>query len=360
MGWRAFVGPIVCVASLGVAAGAYSQTSSRAAGPPTTGQAPSPATGGRPSSNAVAPAGRQAQTPQNQAPQPLASQPQAPQSGPASPVTEGTVSPGRITTAPGAAGSSPPAQPPPRRPRPYRPSSRTPPRQPPRYRPPPRSYRPPGQRPYRPGPHFPSPRYSRPPAYPPPERLPPLAYSRPPRPPRLTPDPTLDGAVALVIDWPAAVRAASSLENRLRFAGAGGFVVANRDTIDSLDLPVLLPPDPGLLGGAKLYAHGDFFTLSLSYQGMSLVLTGHARAFPLSAGAATMLPPEGLAARIPADGVVIEASEAGVDADFQMFGAVYGLALECEDLTEDPRCRDEGYVRGLISGLTVVLPAGGG
>jgi hypothetical protein len=164
----------------------------------------------------------------------------------------------------------------------------------------------------------------------------------------------------LPIDWPAARRAARAPDNRLRLSGAAVFAADNRSDIDSLYLPLLLPGDPGLLAGARLFVHGDFFTLSLTDRGMSLVLTGHARAFPLSDGAAGQSPAGGLAAVIPADGVVIEPGEAGLDADFSRFGAVYGVSLQCEDLDQDPRCRDEGYIRGLISGLTVVLPAGEG
>ncbi len=113
-----------------------------------------------------------------------------------------------------------------------------------------------------------------------------------------------------------------------------------------------------MLANARLFVHGDFFTLSLFDRGMSLVITGHARAFPLSDGAAGVLPSGGLAGVIPADGVVIEPGEAGLDADFSRFGAVYGVSLQCDDLDQDARCHDEGYVRSLISGLTVVLPAG--
>jgi hypothetical protein len=214
----------------------------------------------------------------------------------------------------------------------------------------------PTQRPvFPPPPTYPTPAYPPPAPFPPPRRYPPPLYS--PRPPA-PPDPAADGAVPLAIDWNAARQAAAAPPNQARLTGARGFTDAYRPDIDSLYLPLLLPGDPGLLDGARLFVHGDFFTLSLFDHGMSLVLTGHARAFPLSDGAASMLPKGGLAAVIPADGVVIEPGEAGLDADFQRFGAVYGVSLQCDDLDQDSRCRDEGYVRSLISGLAVALPAG--
>lgn len=195
--------------------------------------------------------------------------------------------------------------------------------------------------------------YPPPPSLPPPRRYPPPGYGPPPRTP---PDPTADGAVALPIDWPAARKAAADPKNQARRSGDFAFISANFSGIDSLYLPLLLPSDPGLLAQARLFPHGDFFTLSLIDRGLSIVLTGHARAWPLGDGPAAMLPAGGLAALIPADGIVVEPGEAGLDADFSRFGAAYSISLQCEDLDQDARCQDEGYIRGLIAGLTVVLP----
>ena len=120
-----------------------------------------------------------------------------------------------------------------------------------------------------------------------------------------------------------------------------------------------MKPLSAALSGADLYPHADFYTLSLTDKGMSLVITGHARAFPLSDGAAAMLPSGDLAALIPADGVVVEPGEAGIDAEFQQFGAVYGVSLQCTDLAGDKRCTDEAYIRQVIAAMTLVLPRSG-
>ena len=359
MGWRARAGWLILAASLGLGADAQGQTSPGTAAPGTAN--PPPAT-------FVAP------------PSDTAASPNGPSTAPGTRPPEGTVVPGRP---PRQGGQAPPStQPAPQPGAPAGPTGqRTQPTPTPTPVPTPTPQRPPPPPP-RPSPlipypqtgypyypfwyplrpsfppprRYPAPIYPPPSTLPPPRRYPPPAYYPPPAPP----DPTRDGAVALPIDWAAAARAAADPANRSRLAGAIGFVDANRSAIDSLVLPVLLPADPGLLAGARIFAHGDFFTLSLDQPGMSLVLTGHARAFPLSTGAARMLPPGGLAALIPADGIVVEPGEAGLDADFARFGAAYSISLQCDALDQDPRCRDEGYVRGLIAGLTVVLPSGEG
>jgi hypothetical protein len=185
----------------------------------------------------------------------------------------------------------------------------------------------------------------------------------PPRrggPPPQISDPRRDGAVPLDIDWMAAMRDAALSENQRRLHEAGAFLAANQGAIDTLAVPVLLPADPTQLKGAKLFVHGDFYTLSYSEPGLSVMLSGYARAFPLSDGAAAMLPAGGLRTRLPPDGVLIAPGETGVDADFQRYGAVYGLALECADFEGDPRCKDETYVRGLIAATLLAIPRSGG
>ncbi len=223
-----------------------------------------------------------------------------------------------------------------------------------------RDYPPPGRFPAPPDAAPPPPEAaSEPPPAPPPAGPPPAPAPVAGKPKHAAPDPSHDGAQALQIDWLGAARIEAMPQNLDRMTADKAFIDANRAAIDSLDLPLLLPGDPALLAGATLYPHGDFYTLSLTVNGLSVVLTGHARAFPLSDGAAAMLPPDGLSALIPADGVVIEPGEAGLDAEFQQFGAVYGLALQCADLTGDSRCADEAYVRQLIARMTVVLPRPG-
>lgn len=166
------------------------------------------------------------------------------------------------------------------------------------------------------------------------------------------------GPRALAVDWTASKRYAEVSANARGGRVAAGFVGKNRAAIDSLTVPVLLPGDPDLVAGLRIFPHGDFYTISSTANGMSFVMTGHSKAYPLPPGAARGLGKGGLAGRIPADEIVIEGNESGLNADFTRFGAVYSIALDCRDRLADPRCGSEAYVRGVIARMTVVLPAG--
>lgn len=202
---------------------------------------------------------------------------------------------------------------------------------------------------------------AREPDLPDPATVAPLAPPRPRAgpPPRVS-DPRLDGAVPLDIDWISAMRDAALPENRRRLFQAGGFLAANGGAIDSLVLPVLLPDDPAQLKGSFLFVHGDFYSLTYSVPGASVMLTGYARAFPLPDGAANVLPRGGFRSLFPADGVIIGNTEVGIDADFQRYGAVYGISVDCDDFESDPRCTSEDFIRGLMSRLAVAIPRSGG
>lgn len=165
----------------------------------------------------------------------------------------------------------------------------------------------------------------------------------------------------LAVNWAVAKRYAQAPnggQRGNRFTAA--FVARNRAAIDSLSVPVLLPSDPDLAAGLRLFPHGDFYTVSSTANGMSFLMTGHAKAYPLPPGAARGLGKGGLAGRIPADGIVIEGNESGLNADFSRFGAVYSIALDCANRSADTRCSSDAYVRGVIARMTVVTPAGRG
>jgi hypothetical protein len=371
------MGRLILAGALGLAAGAHGQTAPTSEGtlrPPLTnvpGRAPAsstapPASSAPPASDAppASSAPPASNTPPSRtfpygagpAPNTPSGQLQGPVPGRGNPTT-----PGPQPNQPTQPGPTPrqttpqtptPQTPTPQIPTPQTPTPQTPTPQVPRPRPqpwPPRFW--PQRFLFPPPRRYPPPSLTPPAPFPPPHRYPPPAR----RPLRTPPDPTLDGAVPLKIDWPAARRAAADPGNEPRLEGARGFIEANRADIDNLFLPLALPGDPGLLRDAALYAHGDFYTLSYADHGVSVALMGYARAFPLSQGAEARLPPGGLAALRPEDGVEIEADEEGLEADFQRFGAVYGVLMVCDD-PADTRCRNEDYVRTLILSLTVVLP----
>ncbi len=160
----------------------------------------------------------------------------------------------------------------------------------------------------------------------------------------------------LPIDTAAAARSANSGVNERGRTVNAKFISANAAAINSVSIPVLLPGDPDLTPSLRIFPNGAFYTVSAKWAGMALVLTGAGRAFPLPPGAAQHLPGGDLKSRIPADGIVIDGAEGGLNASFSRFGASYSISLECASQSADSRCNDPAYVRGLIGRLMVILP----
>ena len=164
----------------------------------------------------------------------------------------------------------------------------------------------------------------------------------------------------LQVDMQAAIRQSKTPTSAIGGLVNAAFVISNRPAIDRLKIPVLLPVDPDIALGMKLFPNGEFYTVSSTSRGMSFVLNGSGRAFPLPPAIARAMPKASLASRIPADGIVVEQTEGGVDASFVRFGAAYSISLECAKPRLDDRCKDDAYLRGVISRLMTVIPGGGG
>jgi hypothetical protein len=162
----------------------------------------------------------------------------------------------------------------------------------------------------------------------------------------------------MAIDWGGARKMSQSGVNERGRALNAKFMAANGGEMAKIAIPILLPGDPDLAPNLRIFANGAFYTASSSSNGMSFVLTGSGRAFGLSPRTARALPGASLAARMPADGILIAQTDAGLEADFNRFGAAYSIALECAKAHADPRCTDEAYVRGVIGRLMVVIPGG--
>ena len=163
----------------------------------------------------------------------------------------------------------------------------------------------------------------------------------------------------LAVDWKGASQQARGALNQRGQRANIKVIAANRAKIDTVAIPVLLPGDPDLAANLRFFPNGAFYTASSSSNGMSFVITGSGRGFPLGARTVRGLPGGDLKSRIPADGILIAQTEAGLDASFSRFGVSYSISLECASRT-DTRCTDEGYVRGVIARMTVVVPGGHG
>ena len=183
------------------------------------------------------------------------------------------------------------------------------------------------------------------------------SVSAQPRPPlTFVPPANSSGSQPLPIDRAGAGRAANSPVNGRGRAINSKFISANAPAINTIQIPVLLPGDPDLAANLRIFPNGPFYTASSKSAGMAFVLTGSGRAFPLPPGAVKTLPAGGLGARIPADGIVIDGSEAGISASFNRFGAAYSISLECAAPGADPRCTNPAYIRAVIGRLMVIPP----
>lgn len=181
------------------------------------------------------------------------------------------------------------------------------------------------------------------------------ARSQAPRPPERFVRAPLVQSRALALDLEGARaesrRAATQKGRRINLR----FIAANQALIDRIRIPVLLPSEPPLARNLQIFPNQNHYAVSSRSGGMSFHMTGHGEAFDLGPETARRLPHADLRARIPADGIVIERTEAGLDAGFSRFGAAYSIALECADPT-DRRCSDEAFIRGLVTRLMVVIP----
>jgi hypothetical protein len=130
------------------------------------------------------------------------------------------------------------------------------------------------------------------------------------------------------IDWTSARRA--ELQTPPRSEVSKRFIEANRKAIDQVQLPVLLPSDPDLHEGLRFFPNQELYVLSSKSANLAFTLSGSARAFHLPEGMAKILSSQGgLKSRIPADGILIEQTESGIDASFTRFGIPYSISLEC-------------------------------
>ncbi len=180
------------------------------------------------------------------------------------------------------------------------------------------------------------------------------SQQRPQRLARFTRAPMLETR-ALILDLEGARRQVRTPINQRGKQINLRFIAANRPLIDQIAIPVLLPSEPLLAEHLRIFPNGAHYAASSRSGGMSFHMTGHGRAFDLMPAAVRRLPHADLRARIPADGIVIEHTEFGLDAGFSRFGAAYSISLECADPT-DRRCIDDNFVRGLVARLMVVIP----
>ncbi|WP_421930672.1 hypothetical protein [Phenylobacterium sp.] len=146
------------------------------------------------------------------------------------------------------------------------------------------------------------------------------------------------------IDWRGAVGGLRQSGN----AGPGLGRGLDPAAVDKTKLPILLPADADLMGGARIYSFGDYYSITANLTGARVSLTGTAETTPLPAGSKLNLPAVG------PEQLVVQRTVDGQLASFVRYGVLYTVELRC-DAPSDARCRTEGFVRGLVAKSTVVV-----
>ena len=103
-----------------------------------------------------------------------------------------------------------------------------------------------------------------------------------------------------------------------------------------------------LMGGARIYSFGDYYSIPANLPGARVSLTGTAQTMPLPATSKLNLP------NIGPEQLVVQRTVDGQLASFVRYGVLYTAELRC-DAPSDTRCRTETYVRSLVAKSTVVV-----
>ena len=146
------------------------------------------------------------------------------------------------------------------------------------------------------------------------------------------------------IDWKGAV-------GGLRQSSGGNSPIGrglDQAAVDKTKLPILLPNDADLMGGARIYSFGDYYSITATLSGARVSLTGTAETTPLPATSKLNLP------NIGPEQLVIQRTVDGQLASFVRYGVLYTAELRC-DAPSDARCRTENSVRSLVTKSTVVV-----
>ncbi len=126
-------------------------------------------------------------------------------------------------------------------------------------------------------------------------------------------------------------------------------------------LPVLLPRETeavhtrsltreGGEDGMMFYPHDDFYAATYHKRGMMVQITG------TRIEAAYERDPEigrRFLAMSDADGYFLTRTDFGVEINFTRYGAAYSVLVACDNPDDDPECRDEHALRGVISHLAI-------
>ena len=122
----------------------------------------------------------------------------------------------------------------------------------------------------------------------------------------------------------------------------------NKAEVDATKVPILLPNDPKLTAGARIYSFGDYYTITADAPGAGISLSGTTAIIPLPANKPLKIDPVG------PEGLTVQRTVDGQLASFTRYGVLYTVEVRC-DAPGDKRCVDDNYVLGLAAKTTMVV-----
>ncbi|MBU4433738.1 MAG: hypothetical protein KKC14_04895 [Alphaproteobacteria bacterium] len=146
------------------------------------------------------------------------------------------------------------------------------------------------------------------------------------------------------VDWQGAV-------GGLRRSGGASEALAtnlNKAQVDATRVPILLPNDPSLTAGARIYSFGDYYTITADAPGAGVSLSGTTAIINLPAAKPLRIDPVG------PEGLTVQRTVDGQLASFVRYGVLYTVEIRC-DRAGDARCADDNYVLGLVGKTTTVV-----
>lgn len=145
------------------------------------------------------------------------------------------------------------------------------------------------------------------------------------------------------VDWQGAVGGLRQSAN----SGESLAANLNREQVDQTAVPILLPQDPRLTAGARIYSFGDYYTITSNTAGGRISLSGTTAKVPMPASKPLKIEsgPEMLTVQRTVDGQL---------ASFVRYGVLYTVEIRC-DAAGDPRCADDNYVLGLVGKTKAVV-----
>lgn len=146
------------------------------------------------------------------------------------------------------------------------------------------------------------------------------------------------------VDWQGAV-------GGLRQSGGSSESLAtnlDKAEVDATKVPILLPNDPKIMAGARIYSFGDYYTITADAPGAGISLSGTTAIIPLPASKPLKIDPVG------PEGLTVQRTVDGQLASFTRYGVLYTVEVRCEK-AGDLRCADDNYVLGLVGKTTTVV-----